>query len=102
VGNRWRGPPCFLLDGDLAGKVPIGSPLLFGHFLRWIRYSLSLAEKVSITLWTFLRELTLHLRYSSNGLQEILGTFPNVSQHRFGRFLYISLEAACLGLLGLK
>ncbi len=41
VGNRPRG-----LAGDTLGNVPSGSPLLFGHFPKCIRYSIKVAEKV--------------------------------------------------------
>jgi hypothetical protein len=48
VGNRPRG-----LAGDTLGNVPRGSPLLFGHFPKPIRYSLKVAEKIFNTLWAF-------------------------------------------------
>jgi hypothetical protein len=41
-------------------------------------------------------------RYFSNGLHELLDTLPSKSQHNFGHFLYISLEAARFCLLRLK
>jgi hypothetical protein len=46
INRKWlkyveTGPrrfPCFLLAGDLEGNVPIGSPLLFGHFPKCLCY----------------------------------------------------------------
>ncbi len=92
---RPRGYPCYLLAGDPEVDVPIGSPRLFGHFPKCLCYSISIAEKVSNPLWAFLKESPIPFRFCSNGLHELLGSFPNVSEHRFGHFLYISLEAAC-------
>jgi hypothetical protein len=63
--------------------------------------STSLAEKVSNTLWAFPKGSPIPFRYGSNDLQELLGAFPNVSWHKFGLFLYISLEAVCFCLLRL-
>jgi hypothetical protein len=95
VGIRARGFPCFLLARDLEGIAPIGSPLLFGHFPECLCYSVSIVEKVSNPLWVFPKESPIPFWFCSNGLQELLGAFPNVSQHRFRHFLYSSLEAAC-------
>jgi hypothetical protein len=53
VGIRLIGFPCFLLAGDREGNAPIGSPLLFGHFSKFLRYSVSIAEKVPDPLWAF-------------------------------------------------
>jgi hypothetical protein len=53
VSNRPRGPPCFLLARDPVGNVPIGSPLLFRYFPYCICCSVSIAKKVSSTLWAF-------------------------------------------------
>jgi hypothetical protein len=53
VDNRPRGYPYFLLALDTLGNAPSGSPLLFGDFLKCIRYSVKVAEKVSNTLWAF-------------------------------------------------
>jgi hypothetical protein len=50
LGNKPRGYPCFLLAGDMLGNAPSGSPLLFGHFLKCIRYSVKVTEKISNTL----------------------------------------------------
>jgi hypothetical protein len=77
-----------------VGNVLIGSPLSFEHFPKCIRYSVSIAEKVSNTLWAFPKESPTPFRYCSNGPQELLGLFGNI--------LYISLGAACLYLLRLK
>jgi hypothetical protein len=43
--NMPREYSCFLLAGDPEGNVPIRSPLLFGHFPKCIRCSVSIAEK---------------------------------------------------------
>jgi hypothetical protein len=87
------------LAGDPEGNAPIGSPLLLGHFPKCLHYSVSIPEMVSIHLWAFPKELLILFRFCSNGLQELLGSFPNVSRHIFGHFLYISLEAASFYLL---
>ncbi len=97
-----RGFPSLLLAEDPERNAPIRSPLLFGHFPKFLRYSVSIAEKVSNPLWTFPKELPISLRFCLNGLQELLGSFPKESRHRFRHFLYISLEAACFSLLRLK
>jgi hypothetical protein len=99
VGIRPRDFPCFLLAGDLDGNAPIGSPLLSGHFPT--PYSVSIAEKTSNPLWAFPKESPIYFRFCSNSLQELLGAFPNVSRHRFGHFLSISLQAANFCLLRL-
>ncbi len=90
MGISPRGFPCFLLAGDTVGNAPIGSQLYFGHFAKCLRYSLSIAEKVSNPLWAFPKESPIPSRFS-NGLQELLSAFPNVSRHIFGHFLYMSL-----------
>jgi hypothetical protein len=66
VGDSVRGPPCFLLAGDLVGNAPIMSSFIFGH--SGLHYSISVAEKVSYTFWALPQELALHFRYCSNGL----------------------------------
>jgi hypothetical protein len=38
------------MAGDTLGNAPSGSPLLFGHFPKCIRYLLKVAEKVNNTL----------------------------------------------------
>jgi hypothetical protein len=52
-GNRPRWYSCFLLAGHTLGNAPSGSPLLFGHFPKFICYLVKVAEKVSNTLWAF-------------------------------------------------
>jgi hypothetical protein len=84
VGNRLRGYPCFLLAGDMFGNAPSRSPLLLAHFPKFIHYSVKVAEKVSNTLWAFPKELPIPFRYFSNGLHELLDTFPSESQHNLG------------------
>ncbi len=79
VGNRLRG-----LAGDTLGNAPSGSPLLFGHLPKCIRYSLKVAEKVSNTLWTFSKESPIPFRYFSEGLHELIDTFPSKSRHYLG------------------
>jgi hypothetical protein len=82
VGNRPRGYPCFLLAGDTLGNVLSGSPLLFGHFPKCIPYSVQVAEKVfNISLAFPRKELPIPFRYFSNGLHQLLDTFPSESQH---------------------
>jgi hypothetical protein len=93
VGIKPRGFACFLPGGDLEGNAPIWSPLLFWPFPKCLRYSVSIAEKVS-------KELPIPFRLFSNVQEQ--GAFPNVSQHRFGHFLYISLKATCFCLLRYK
>jgi hypothetical protein len=44
MGDRPRGLRCFLLAGDPMGNAPVESPLLFEHFPKCIRYSLSFAD----------------------------------------------------------
>jgi hypothetical protein len=51
VGDRVRGPPCFLLAGDMVGNAPIMSSFLFGH--SGLHYSISVAEKVSYSFRRF-------------------------------------------------
>jgi hypothetical protein len=67
-----------------VGNVPIGSPLLFGHFPKCIRYSVNIVKKVSNTLWAFPTESPIPFRYYSNGLQELLGHFPKCLGIDFG------------------
>jgi hypothetical protein len=80
-GNNPRRFPYFLLAGDLVENAPIGSPFLFGHLPKCIRYFVSVAEKFFCTLWAFTKELPMPFRHCSNSLQELLGAFSNVSQH---------------------
>jgi hypothetical protein len=49
--------------------------------------------KVSNTLRAFPKELPIPFRYCANGLQELLGTFPNMFPPRFGHFLNISHQS---------
>jgi hypothetical protein len=84
LGNRTRGYPCFLLAEDTLGNAPSRSPLLFGHFPKCIRYLVKVAEKVSNTLWAFHKESLIPFRYFSNGLRELLDTFPSESPHNLG------------------
>jgi hypothetical protein len=80
VGNRLRG-----LAGDTLGNAPSRSPLLFGHFPKCIHYSIKVvAEKVSNALWAFPKESPIPFRYFSNGLHELLVTFPSESPHNLG------------------
>jgi hypothetical protein len=79
VGKRPRG-----LAGDTLGNAPSGSPLLFGHFPKCIRYSAKVAENVSNTLLEFYKELPIPFRNFSNGLHELLDTFPSKSRHNLG------------------
>jgi hypothetical protein len=84
LANRPRGYPRFLLAGVMLGNAPSESPLLFGHFPKCIRYSVKVAEIVSNTLWPFPKELQIPFRYFSNGLHELLNTFPSESPHNLG------------------
>jgi hypothetical protein len=84
VGNRSRGYPCFLLARDVLRNVSSWSLILFGLFPKCIRYFVKVAEKVSNTLWAFPRELSIAFRYFSNGLHELLNTFPSKSRHNLG------------------
>jgi hypothetical protein len=84
LGNRPRGYPCFLLAGDTLGNAPSWSPLLFGHFPKCICYLVQVAEKISNTLWAFPKELTILFGYFSNGLNELLETFPSEFLHNLG------------------
>jgi hypothetical protein len=103
VGNRLRGPPCFLLAGNPVGNAPImTSTFKFGYLPKCIHYSISIAEKVSTFFGHFPKSCQYLFRYCSNGLQELLGAFHNMSWHTFGHFLYIFLEAACFCLLRYK
>jgi hypothetical protein len=93
VGNRPRGFLCFLLAGGTLGNAPSRSPLLFGHFPKCIRYSLKVAKKVSNTLWAFPKQPPIPFRYFSNGLFELLDTFPSESQHNLGiSFIFSSKQ----------
>ncbi len=78
---------------------PKVSPL---HFPKCLHSSESIAEKVFHTLRAFPKESPIPFSCCSNGLQELLGAFPNMTRHRFGHFLHISLKAACFFLLWLK
>jgi hypothetical protein len=93
-GNTLEG--AFLFPRDPVGNAPIRSLLLYGHFPKCIRHSLL------NSLWACPTESPIPFRYCFNGLQELLGTFPNVSQNRFGHFLNNSLKAACFCVLRLK
>jgi hypothetical protein len=79
LGNMPR-----VLAGDMLGNAPSGSPLLFGHFPKHIRYSVKVAEKVTNTLWAFPKESPILFRYFSNGLSKLLDTFPSESWHNLG------------------
>ncbi len=88
MGDRPKGSPCFLLAGDLVGHVPIMSPHLFGHLAQYIRYSVSIAEKVSNTLSISRKSANI----SPLGTDQMISksfsvTFPNVSQPRTRHFL---------------
>jgi hypothetical protein len=72
LGNRPRGSSCFLLAGDPVGNAPIGSPLLFQHFPKCIRYAVNITKKVSNNLQAFLKE------YCSNYLQELFDALLKV------------------------
>ncbi len=85
---------------DPKENAPIRSPHLFGHFPKCLHHSVSIAEKVSN--WAFPKESPVPSRFCSNRLQELLGAFSNMSRHRFGHILHISLEAAGFCLLRLK
>ncbi len=89
-GQYVRGVLLFLLARDMVGNTPIASSVLFGHFAQCIRYSVCNADKVSNTLQAFPKESPIPFRYCSNGLQELLDAFPNVSHHQFRHFLSIS------------
>jgi hypothetical protein len=91
LGGRYvRGVLLFLLAGDMVGNMPIASSVLFGHFPQCIGNSVCNAEKVSTTHQAFPKESPIPFRYCSNGLQELLDAFPNVSHHKFRHFLSIS------------
>ncbi len=62
-GRQTGGFPCFLFAGDPVENASIGSPLLFEHILK---------DK--------------YTRYS------VSIAFPNISWHRFGHYLNISLK----------
>jgi hypothetical protein len=79
VSDGPKGPPYFLLARDQVGNSPIGSPLFLGHFPKCIRYSVSYAEK-SLMLYGHSPKSHQHLLDTANGLQELLGAFPYVSQ----------------------
>jgi hypothetical protein len=53
-----------------------------------------IAEKFSITLRAFPKELPTPFTYCSKSLRDLLVAFPTMSWRRFG-FLYIALEAPC-------
>ncbi len=74
VGNRPRGFPCILLAVGPMGNAPMGFSLLFGYFPNRIRYSggVSIAEKVSNTLWAFPKEWPITFRDCSNSLQKLI------------------------------
>jgi hypothetical protein len=57
VGIRPRGFPFFLLAEDPERNAPIGSPLLFEHSPKCLRYSVSIAAEVSNPLWAFPKKL---------------------------------------------
>jgi hypothetical protein len=59
VGITPKGFPCFPLAGEPEGNAPTGPPLLFEHFPKCLRYSLSIEEKVSTPLWSFPKELLI-------------------------------------------
>ncbi len=71
------------MAGDMLGNAPSGSPLLIGHFPKCIGYSIKVAEKAS-NLWAFPKEPPIPFSYLSNGLLELLDTFPSESRHDLG------------------
>jgi hypothetical protein len=72
------------MAGDTLVNAPSGSPLLFGHFPKCIQYLVKVPEKVSNTVWAFPKESPIPFMYFSNGLHELLDTFPSKSQHNLG------------------
>jgi hypothetical protein len=77
-------------------------------------FNLGISLSVSATLETLLKrppilwrhafpkESPIPIRYCSNGLQELLDSFPIMFQLKFGHFLYISLETPCFCIIRLK
>jgi hypothetical protein len=85
VGDRPSGFPCFLLAKNLEGNAPMRSPLLFGHLPKCLRYSVSIAEKVSNPIWAFRKESPIPFRFCSNSLLELLGKILKVGNWRHNR-----------------
>jgi hypothetical protein len=79
VGNRPRESPCFLLAGD-----KLGNALHFYLGISQSVYLVMVAEKVSNALWAFPKESLIPFRDFSNGLHELLDTFPSKSRHNLG------------------
>jgi hypothetical protein len=92
----------FPIGGRSGGKCTHQVSTFIWPFSKCIHYSVSIAENVANTLGAFLKESPIPFRYCSNGLQELLGPFLNISWHRFGHFLYISLTAVSFCLLRFK
>jgi hypothetical protein len=66
-----------------------------GNALSDLHFHLGISQSVSA-----IGESHICFRYVV--LIKLFGPFPNVSQHRFGHFLSISLKAACFCLLKIE
>jgi hypothetical protein len=97
-----RGPPCFLLTGDQWEMCLMGLHFYLGNS-QSVCYTISVVEKVSKTLRTFPKLCCQNTSGTAQMVsQSRLDPFLIASRHRFGDFLYISLEAACFCLGRLK
>jgi hypothetical protein len=85
VGDRLGGSLCFLLAGDMLGTAPLGPQFYLG-ISQSVSATMYTLLKISNTLQAFPKESPIQLRYYSNRLQELLDTFPNMSQDKFGHF----------------
>ncbi len=102
VDDRASDSPCLVLAGDPVGNAPSRSSLLFGHISMFPQLSKHCFKKVFNNLLAFPKELPIPFRYCSNGLQECLNAFPDVSKHKFGHFLSISHETICFSIFGIR
>jgi hypothetical protein len=82
MGDWPRRSPYFPLAGDPMENAHLVSTSLW-HFPKCIHYSVSIAEKVSNTLWAVPKESPIPVRYCRNSIKELLNIFPHVSWRRF-------------------
>ncbi len=71
LGNRPSGYPCFLLARHTLGMRPVGSPLLFKHFPKCIRYSVKVLKRSPILFVHFPKSR----QYSSDTSQTVSTSF---------------------------
>jgi hypothetical protein len=68
--------------GDTARNLLHGPLLLFEHFQKFYRYSVSIAHKLSHTIWTFSKGSSRPVWRWPKGLQQHVGALPSASPYK--------------------